>query len=255
MDMPQKYLIDGTAVKVVEQCENGFLIHRLYEDGETGELIADEKIRWVEQVFETAPTVKLSDEVLRLSEKVASLHIQVSEQQAAVHEGQTKHRALLAKFQRDEKLRLLEDFLDGKITHFAHLSPWHNSKIAVREKEKGGYYEDGTKLLVLFGNSKGDLNWRINLYKDGSGNYEDVVPCTSYEQAKEVLANFLLGLFAEGKGEDRDIEAAQKHGIDIPQEFVGQLRARKAMDKQNHILRLEGEIAEEREAIASLNGK
>lgn len=251
--MNMKYLIDGTAVEIVEQCQNGFLIHRFYEDGETGELIADDKIYWVDRVFDAAPTVKFSEDVARLSAKVADLHKQLSDQRFAINEGQAKYAEAMAKFRRYEQLRLLEDFLDGRITHLVHLSEWC-PKIVVVKEEKCESHTDKMKLLVLFGNSKGDLQWEISRYHSdcGGGYYETVMPCTSYEQAKEVLKTFLYAAFATGKGDDRYVGSATDNGIAVPQQFLDLLAQRKVKSIQDGIAKCEAQLAEKCQALQSL---
>lgn len=251
MTMKTKYLIDGSAVELVETCLNGFLIHRLYEDGETGELIPDVKIRWVEQVFDAAPTVKFSDEVARLCSKVSELQKQVSEQQTAVAEGLARYTETMAKLKQYEQLRLLEDFLDAKITHYVICGC--TPKIVPFKHALDEYSpRDGTKLLVLFGDSKGDLQWQISRYRDGSGDYQDVYPCLSEEQAKDILAKWLEKQFAAGQWNERYLAAAQKHGLKIPQEWSESVRRQKIKAAESSIEYAQKELAAKQESLAKL---
>lgn len=251
MEHTEKYLIDGSVVELVETCQNGFLVHRLYEDGETGELISDDKIRWVEQVFDAAPTVKFSEEVLRLSGKVADLQRQISEQQASVSEGLARYTETMAKLKRHEQLRLLEDFLDGKITHYVICS-WVPKIVPFESALCEFSPRGGTKLLALFGDSKGDLQWRINQYRDGSGTYRDAYPCTSEQQAKEVLAKWLANRFTAGEWNERYLVAAGTHDLEVPREWVESVRQQKIKEAQCSIEERRKELAASQESLAKL---
>lgn len=95
-----------------------------------------------------------------------------------------------------DQLETLVNFLTGRITHilkldyYPRITKFDDTAVIT---ESWGYNTsvEGIKLISLFGNSKGDLTYKINNYKDGSGNYVTIYPHTSYEsalaQAQEVF--------------------------------------------------------------------
>jgi len=83
------------------------------------------------------------------------------------------------------------------------------------------------KLLSLFGDSKGDLSFRLHQYRDGSGNYEEVIPCHSMDEAKELIKNHILKEMnkqIEGKlnyfhGGKQEVEFMDGNGFTFPDEY------------------------------------
>lgn len=88
------------------------------------------------------------------------------------------------------------------------------------------------RLLTLYGMSKGNLEWKLNQYSDGSGNNATTVhPCCSYEEAIEKLTEILNSKVSKqlesGKiSEDYITKAAKRYNITLPQEYID------AVDKQ-----------------------
>lgn len=80
----------------------------------------------------------------------------------------------------------LEDFLLNKITHF-FVNDFHPKIVEFDEyfNETGAFSQDSMKLVSLFGNSNGELFYQVNTYGDGSGNWIDITPAKSYDEALE----------------------------------------------------------------------
>lgn len=115
-------------------------------------------------------------------------------QRLRVAEEKAKHRtaALLAfaKNSDHEQLKTLHSFLSGEITHFfvdSSYSPeivdWNSNKPYQTDSWAGRMKVEGMALISLFGNSNGQMNYRINKYRDGSGSNATIIPCRSYEHA------------------------------------------------------------------------
>lgn len=93
----------------------------------------------------------------------------------------------LKKLAKYKGLERLEAFIDGKITHFVVID--YNG-VNVKTFEELAVYRqddrrapDGIKLLTLFGDSKGDLSWRLDQYRVASSSDMEVIPCISEEEA------------------------------------------------------------------------
>lgn len=131
-------------------------------------------------------------ESLREQTRAAALRLKETEHEiyrlkADVAGEQKKHRDVLDDLARKSvALERIRDFVDGRITHYVVNSTGYVSIVtghALPYME--GRSEQGTKLLCLFGKSDGDWSWRINDYKDGSGSWSGVYPCTSMEEAQQ----------------------------------------------------------------------
>jgi hypothetical protein len=76
---------------------------------------------------------------------------------------------------------------------------------------------ESIKLFTLFGNVKGDLNYKINMYSDGSGgNGVEIIPFCDYEEAFEELKKQIKGYSIS----DSIIEAANDYNIALDKEKV-----------------------------------
>lgn len=136
---------------------------------------------------------KLQEQCATAKETLLALNKKV---RAAQQKASVRAEALVDFVQNsdDEQLQTLKDFFAGNITHFfieqygkPVIVTWDDDAI-YQLGDWGGRgraspYVEGIKLITLMGTSKGQLNWRINRYHDGSGNYYTVVPCRSYEEA------------------------------------------------------------------------
>lgn len=217
--MTTKYTIDGHAVEVVQALSEGFLVRSIYEcDGEEPR----ESTPWVcESVFNSAPTLKFDARIEQLRATV----LELEEKQRKLREDTTKadagNKALLKKCEQYEALKLLEQYLDGKITHYVNINGYSVPEIIPIGETQSEYSRGELKLLCLFGSSKGSLNWKLNRYSDGSGSYSDVFPCTSLEAANEILKTWILNDSAEtaDRPTDRVIQAAAKFNLPLPEGY------------------------------------
>src|SRR5262249_25554574 len=122
-----------------------------------------------------------------------------------------------------EALKRLDDFLAGNITH-AVRARYSGISIGTFAEvfEEGGRYDKGVKLLTLFGDKKCGLSWHLNDYRDGSGSYTEIFPCTSLEDAKAVAQSKLDALFDLARRGERvsylseHIASALKDGLAVP---------------------------------------
>lgn len=90
-----------------------------------------------------------------------------------------------------KELDVLFKFLDNKI-NYAVLSGWSEYQIlplkeAVKSNDK--YFEKDIKLVSLLGDSKGNLQYKINQYRDGSGSWQSCWFFETENEAKEFVNN------------------------------------------------------------------
>jgi chromosome segregation and condensation protein ScpB len=197
------------------------------------------------EIFPKAPREVIDEEITQLNNEYNALNSKLIELngQFMAQEGLVK--AQKAKFARHEKLKNLEDFIDGKITHYLKFDSNYDRErssfqIVEAAKEYCGASEHyqrnrDLKLVSLMGKSDGDLAWRINHYSDDSGNTRyEIIPCKSYDEAI-IEAQKVINLACEKYKKDNQISiglitSAQKYNLVIPveiQEYLGKLAEEK----------------------------
>jgi len=173
-------------------------------------------------------------------------------------ESKSKHRAgaLLSFAQNSdsEQLQTLYAFMAGEITHFfvnaysAEIITWGDNLPYDVDSWGGRLSIDGMKLVTLFGNSKGRLDYRINRYSDGGGTNTRIVPCRSYEEALakaqsvlDVEAELYVGGERKGWSPDRWLGI---DGIKVPADALEKFTAKKREAQLARIDNLKAEIAD-----------
>lgn len=195
-----KYTPEGQRCEVISQLPSGkFLVAGAVSGYEDDEPYFDvDNPRVVERVFDSAPVAIYDQQVRELMAKVETLEQRrnalLDELQAA--ERQQKER--IAKLSKYQPLERIEDFLDGKITHYVISEGYHHDdsghyqlKITTPQTEKSGdeYNNRDLKLLVLYGKSDRSVEWKLHYYSDGTGGRSHFCwPCTNSEEAKALAA-------------------------------------------------------------------
>lgn len=197
----------------------------------------------------TKPPVEVVDEVIKVKqaelETLRKEHLDLTFR-ATSAEKEVKDR--LAKLAKYRGLENIEAFLEGKVTHVVSID-YGGAHIKTFE-ELATYYEErgynkhpaGVKLITLFGDSKGDLEWRINDYRDGSGSSRTMYPCAGHEDAvakrNEILTDALTSAVAapkdyqyRNKGIARAVENMLAAGLPVPEDAAA--IATVVRDKQN----------------------
>ncbi len=216
-----KYLLNGQAVEVVEITKSGFLVQYFYEN-ESDKYIDDE-IHFVDRVFDNAPTEKFDKSLTVINEKIKQRQAELRNLEKTIADINTKNKSVFEKFGRCKQLKRLEDYIDGKITHCVSLG-WSLDIVDIKNIDAD---HDGIKLLSLFGRSNGDLTYKLNQYQDGSGYWNKIVPCLSYEEAVNELKEYVHAEINKGESCGIFIEVAKKYGFDLPAECLQKYRAEK----------------------------
>ena len=174
-------------------------------------------------VFPEEPVAKFSAELKTLHEQIAAAK---AERAKIESEDYQRQRERAEKLKRFAVLDNLEAFIDGKITHYVQQEYYGPPKIVAIEqcKADGRDYRSNLRLLTLSGclDSRG-INWTLNQYADGSGSASAVTPCTSYEQAVELVRAAVASHFAHKRSscEARQdwMDKAQDFDIAVPDEY------------------------------------
>lgn len=161
-----------------------------------------DQVAVLDEVFAEAPTALVAAEVAELTVKANALSEQVSEFRVELERREAESNAMLARCAAREKLRDLDNYLAGRMTHFVMVN---GSRVRILERGEALADGDGwdtkwsqsQKLLCLFGDTKGDIAWKINQYKDGSGSWSECYPACSIEEATATAARLLEITYAE----------------------------------------------------------
>jgi hypothetical protein len=250
-----KYLIDGSQVSVIEKTSSGYLVAGIYSGEEYGEEIRmDTDPFFAEHVFDEAPTQAFDNRILGLHDKIRELESKRDELLQMKRDSETESKRILDSLARFDKLKLLLDFIDEKITHYVTEDYSGLSIIEFTDTVCDGDRNESNpsnrklKLLSLFGESNGDLQWKLSRYRDGSGMYSDVFPCCSLEEAVLVLRERLLASLNIDRPNPRTVEVADKYGIDIPVEYRDVVR-------KSLISNIEKQIADNASKTAQLEAQ
>lgn len=255
--MNQKYLPDGQAVEVISETPSGIVVCRIFEDTDTGDVVRG-KVEIVGKVYDKAPVERMDNEFVALQSNIDDLHKKQAEASKAFQEAKAAIEAQKAKLGRVEKLRMLEDFIDGKITHYVEFCGWSEPKI-IPLKDTVSEYGDGKmlRLLTLFGNSNGNLAWKLNRYRDGSGCDTEVFPVTSEAEALVLIKNRLQNEADESLSKPKEsiIKAAEKYGVDLPCGYANLFYENFIADQTNYIKTEESKLDQHVKLIENARAK
>ena len=209
------------------------------------------EVRPVAHLCDKPPVQFINADVSLATQKLADLNAAIAEASAELKNAEKVNAARLEKLKRYDALSRIEDFIDGKMTHFAIRSQYGRS-VEVKTfdevmqcKDDYGRFQGDIKLLSLFGtrknypehaNKDGNLLWRVNQYYDGSGGgWHIVQPCLSEDEAREAAAGWLDGFWDEHRGlSDREtrahwlsesIKSAEALGFEVPADIMADFNA------------------------------
>lgn len=149
----------------------------------------------VDKIFSQAPVAILDERFKEAQARLDAINAEHDKRFAEITTAERDIKNRLAKLKKYQGLELLEDFIDGTITHVVYANGENSTDLTVkplsRVLEKGsssGYNDRDLRLLSLFGRSNGDLTWKVNQYYDGSGYSSGTIfPCRSEEDGQEVI--------------------------------------------------------------------
>lgn len=254
------YLEDGTECRLAAIMPKAYCVEPLYRYDECGEPDYGDPVI-VYKVFENPPEVIINKQIENKKQELQNLVEEVNkykDQFRIYEEAEKKMSAFKDKYL---ALNRICDFLDGKLTHYVKVLYTNKITITTPKEEtcssgdSSGYGSEkvyDTKLLTLFGKSNGDLSWRLNQYKDGSGCSYEVYPCSSYEEALELATQKIMTLLEnyykeclENKNRNIPsdiIKSAEKLNIKIPDKILEFIEEHRKNNIRNNISKLSEEL-------------
>ena len=243
---------DGNAYGFVASTPAGAVVRPLYE--------YDNEPRWGEpvivgKVYAIPPKQKCEGEIAKLREIESELRAKMHERQQGLASLERDSEARMAAIKRHKGLERLELFLSGKITHFV-IDNYSRTTIATLEQAtKNGdagerRWDKKLRLLSLYGDSNGNLEWNLNRHYDGSGSNTKVIPCTSEEEAKAIIGKICDEQWEASRKSGSLAYAAQNAiasaiaaGLEVPADIVAMQTAKAAGDKASAIKEAEERLA------------
>lgn len=234
------YTKDGQEITVLHEIEGkGFLVAPIFDLDHGG--YAEGPLMMIDAIYERAPTARFDAEVVRLRAEIKELRQQKIALRNGLREAERMAEERWTKLERLEALQSLEDFIDGKITHYVEGPRWARPRIVAFADTKWSDGQRKKKLLVLFGDSKGDLTWRMNQYYDGSGSWGDVIPCLSREEAIEKMTAILHEKMAESATRDLAKHVTEQ-GVPLPEGYMERVEEAEREDTEKEIAELRRKI-------------
>jgi hypothetical protein len=221
----------------------------------------------VGELFKQAPRAMVDDELTRLNEEAANLRTEISRLKKEVLDVERESAERLKKLSAYKGLEHLEDFVEGRITHLLGES-YDDINILpishINKLDSGGWggqiRNDGVKLVSLFGDSKRDLTWKVNQYRDGSGsNWQTILPCMGEEEAERKRKEWIATKLDNAEklneyGVVKYVKLALKYGVFIPEaileEYNCTLRQRKS-ERRERLIKNIADAQAELDAMAS----
>ena len=244
------YLLDGTEVLLLEKTSSGCIVERVYE-GDPDREPPYSKPFLADAVFDFEHFAKEHPDVTKKREELAKLNDKLAEIRAEIRTAENERPALLARLKQISALANIEDFIEGRITHFVHSDyayiSVHGVDLLDYKEEGRGTYPKRLRLLSLYGASNGDLSWNLNMYYDGSGHSRyQVWPFTSLDAATAFARGMLMEKVAKLADECNPeylLESFRKCGIEAPVQLVEVVEERKRSIRQQQAEKLRKDLA------------
>ena len=257
-DGDRVYMSDGTEVQYVAKINEMHVVREvLYGlDGDEMGLgaLKEERIVWQEP-----PTTRQHAEIERLEVIAADLTSKLNTlraEKAKLEDGINATKASCAKH---AAIQHVVDAIEGKITHFVVV---RYNGVTIMTKDDALKPDDfdrefaggKLKLLTLYGSSKGNLQWNLNRWCDGSGCNIEAYPCFSMEEAR-ITAQRLINELGESEQyhvREQAVKSALALGLVPPAIAKATMDARALQDAEEEVRRSELSLARSKAALAAL---
>lgn len=136
-----------------------------------------------------APVEKKDAEVAEIDQRISAKRKDLEAIDAEIRRVTSERDQIMKRLSDVPALRHLDDIIAGRFTHVvfeSHDYIVQTAEQAMKASSRDDDYQwrkQPWRLLTLFGKTGGDLQWRINDWKDGSGSNRDVRLFTSEEEA------------------------------------------------------------------------
>lgn len=206
------YNDNGDVGEYVSRLYNGHVVRWILEDPNTGNEYPGCVTEW-KNVYLQPLRLKTDPQIAQLQTEKRALQAEIWSLKDEIDRIKKGHDALVKEVTEKSGMERLRDYLDGKFTHVMVVPSYGLPKIMTKEelledddedRSWRSYKKKEFKLLSLFGNTEGDLLWRVNQYRDGSGSWTSVTLHTSHEDAVEALRALYMKEVEEWRAKPED---------------------------------------------------
>jgi len=252
-----KYLLSGQEVEIVQKLESGKLL--VYPVFETSIQCGDGCLEpdWeyavapiiVDKVYDKPPTAKIEKDTQHLIDRLDELTIELCD--LVKDRGNLKREikeleSVLESVKKYKGLENIEDFMEKRITHVVVDKGYSRDIFEFDEiMATDSRYDGGVKLITLFGKTKGDLQFKINAYSDGSGCNDNIFLCKSYDEAVLKLTEIIRGVMDEERHRPNYemLKLCTKHSIHVDQTYIDEYLAVEAAKREKKVNELKEQIS------------
>ncbi|APQ14691.1 hypothetical protein BJP27_24260 (plasmid) [Pseudomonas oryzihabitans] len=201
-------------------------------------------------LFADPPTGRRAQQIAILDEQLAQRRQELAQLNDQIRAAKIDQGSLLERLKQHQALQRIDDVLAGRITHVVSVE---HGTIAVRSADdlSDTSWNGKARLLSLFGNAKGDLEYQLNRYADGSGDKYEAWPCFSQEEATAKAVELIEEQM------DKCTQGGKAPSARLLQSYVGHLQkfgapvpeaAREALHK-TLVAEAEAKVADARAAL------
>lgn len=207
----------------------------------------------VDLVYAELPIEKRHDEAKRLDELIEAKRAELETLRVDVRSALAERNALADKLRELPALKHLDAFLSGAFTHYVEAEYGQVTiKDAATALNSRDRYDNGHRLLTLFGDTSGNLQWRLNRYKDDSGNWADIYPCLSLEEATAKARELIEAGLKSDRCIDYWIKSAKLFDVPVPTELFEQRKAAQLHILNDHRAKLAKQLTDVDAKLAAL---
>ena len=206
------------------------------------------KLEYFERLYREFPVGRQCQQAKSLEQKINKLEKVLSDLEQKKHEHKVEQKTRAAEYKQFEQLKNLDKFLKAPPEYYVLISSYKYEILKFGDA-KCEYHKTKTKLLSLFGKSNGDLEWQLNQYHDGSGNWTTIIPCCSYEEAIEVLRKQLHGRLDLANPSSVITTAAKKYDIALPEKYLQAAHEKRLAALQADIDKHKGALRKAEDAL------
>lgn len=198
--MDIKYLSDGKKVAVIGKLNNQeTIVQEVFVTASGDEVPSGE--RFVVKSLHDEPVISYKEKQEReLAKRVKEQEVALEDRRKKLKEIDVRLEGMYALLKSSTRFvenfdshdfGLMFKFLSGSIKwvvcdDYGYSPPMKFSDALIREGyDYGTKRFEGIKLLSAFGSSDGNISYKLNCYRDGSGSYHNIYPFETYEEAVE----------------------------------------------------------------------
>lgn len=261
-----KYLEGGEQVEVLAEFGNQCVVVMLYEPEyeDDGPRLGEPFIIAKSKVFDSVLVSKKEQEITRIEKRIAELTEERKKLDSIINTKSKEITELRHSYMDVEKatqenaaMRRVWNLITGKIKYLVFNNSYSCEIIPIEQATSKHGCRGEIRLLSLFGDSNGKLDWKLNDYDNGHGGREEtVVPCLTIAEAREVaeplvkrhLEEAMRDSYKSVESLERAIQQSMNASFTPDAKYADELAARKKKKSDEKIAAAEEQLAKAREA-------